>query len=352
MNTKVLSCFLFIYIFISNGFEAFSQQGLTVWVSSKPISIPEVASDIPFFDYADSVLFFSCKIPDTIEKVFSLKIIITPNNKSKIKKLIQFDEFNFDEAQSLCEHQIILHEQNFYAGNFDVNFSFFDKNKNCVGKALCMIQLLRPNSLPHMESETIEEIDMSADQNLVHIEKTFVQSYSIERLKTNIAALMPIAESNEGRFIKDIENIDDEQAIRRFFYNFWSARNLKQPEKEWKYYAQALNEVAKLYGNASQKGYESDRGRIYLKYGKPDKIDRINNEAGALPYEIWVYYMIDQNPNQKILFYQPGVFSNYLLILHSTLKDELVNPQWETYLLQDPTDNEKKLKYKVYEYFN
>jgi GWxTD domain-containing protein len=44
---------------------------------------------------------------------------------------------------------------------------------------------------------------------------------------------------------------------------------------------------------ASLSGWESDRGRIYIKYGPPREVHHQFAEQGAAPYEIWLYPDLD-----------------------------------------------------------
>jgi GWxTD domain-containing protein len=45
--------------------------------------------------------------------------------------------------------------------------------------------------------------------------------------------------------------------------------------------------------NADKSGWESDRGRIYIKYGPPREVHHQFAEQGAAPYEIWLYPDLD-----------------------------------------------------------
>jgi GWxTD domain-containing protein len=40
-------------------------------------------------------------------------------------------------------------------------------------------------------------------------------------------------------------------------------------------------------------GWETDRGRIYIKYGQPKEVHHQMAEQGAPPYEIWYYPDLD-----------------------------------------------------------
>ena len=45
------------------------------------------------------------------------------------------------------------------------------------------------------------------------------------------------------------------------------------------------------------KGVNTDRGKIYIMFGKPDKIERNSNSSGKV-VETWIY----NNPQRKFVF--------------------------------------------------
>ncbi len=68
------------------------------------------------------------------------------------------------------------------------------------------------------------------------------------------------------------------------------------------------------------KGYRTDRGRIYIKYGPPDYIEDYPYEWGTYPYQIWYY----ANLGKKFLFVDKTGFGDYELT--SDLRD--IYPQY------------------------
>ena len=89
-------------------------------------------------------------------------------------------------------------------------------------------------------------------------------------------------------------------------------------------------------------GFESDRGFIFLKYGRPTNLISVSDEPDAAPYEIWFY---DQFPftNQsdvKFLFYNPSYADGQYQLLHSNARGEINDPGWQIKLYQniDPRD--------------
>ncbi len=57
------------------------------------------------------------------------------------------------------------------------------------------------------------------------------------------------------------------------------------------------------------KGYKTDRGRIYIKYGPPDFIEDHPYESGTYPYQIWYYITL----GKRFLFVDKKGFGDYEL---------------------------------------
>ena len=56
---------------------------------------------------------------------------------------------------------------------------------------------------------------------------------------------------------------------------------------------------------------------------------------GSKPYEVWHYDRLpDQKGNDRCLFVDEDGYGNYRLV-HSTLRGEVSNPDWEARLTED-----------------
>lgn len=98
---------------------------------------------------------------------------------------------------------------------------------------------------------------------------------------------------------------DDER--NEFIKQFWERRDMEVPGGgENSFRAEYYRRIA--YANqhfaAGVPGWRSDRGRIYIVYGKPDEIDSHPTNAGATkPYEVWHYrsiqdYVVPGHPQE------------------------------------------------------
>lgn len=68
-----------------------------------------------------------------------------------------------------------------------------------------------------------------------------------------------------------------------FLARFWARHNLAE-------FARRMETARERYRSAGTDGLRTDRGRIYVKYGEPDEVDRRVIEVDRRPREYWKYY--------------------------------------------------------------
>ena len=92
--------------------------------------------------------------------------------------------------------------------------------------------------------------------------------------------------------------------------------------------------VDKTYYSTVGYGFQTDRGYIFLKYGKPTNVLTVDDELDAPPYEIWFYnnLPVTSQTNVRFLFYNPSLAHNDFQLLHSTCLGEKSNLRWEVEL--------------------
>ncbi|HUF07755.1 MAG TPA: GWxTD domain-containing protein, partial [Rhodothermales bacterium] len=74
-------------------------------------------------------------------------------------------------------------------------------------------------------------------------------------------------------------------------------------------------------------GWQTDRGRAYLKYGMPAHVSPHHYERGSVPYEIWEYDNIPGEGNAMFVFADVGGFHEFELI-HSNVSGEPKSLDW------------------------
>ena len=135
-----------------------------------------------------------------------------------------------------------------------------------------------------------------------------------------IKCLSPISTRMESNIIdKKSEKIND-TLKRQFLYSFWYNRQPNNPELAWQKYKAEVAKTDQLFATKVRRGYQTDMGRIFLKYGPPNTITDRPNEPSAYPYQIWHYYKIGKFNNKRFIFYKPDLGSDEYVTLHSNFK--------------------------------
>jgi GWxTD domain-containing protein len=209
------------------------------------------------------------------------------------------------------------------SGNYLLVIEAHDKTNKLVAKTEMFFQRSNPN-LPFR----IEELAT------LQVENTFAYQISNpDTLAEYIRCLAPIATQMEKFFIYKQMPGSDLKTRQQFFYNFWSQRNEVDPQQAWFDYYVQVRIADSEFRTQIQKGYETDRGRVFLQYGPPNIISESHHEPSSYPYEIWQYYQLGENQrNKRFVFYAYDLITNNFKLLHSDAIGEISNYRWQVYL--------------------
>jgi GWxTD domain-containing protein len=213
------------------------------------------------------------------------------------------------------------------------NYNLTVEIRNRTGELLSNKEILFQRSNPYLDLEIAKEAPL---------EKEFVAGLDAQELRYSLKAIAPIANDADSELINIlIGNRDSLEAQRRYLFTFWVAYSPNEPEKSYRQYMEVAKAVDALYNSGFGYGFESDRGNIFMKYGKPDDILTVETDASAPPYEMWLYndFPKTKQTRVKFLFYNPSLATGDYRLLHSTAFGELNNPQWERYLYSDAPED-------------
>ena len=161
-------------------------------------------------------------------------------------------------------------------------------------------------------------------------ENTFVGRISNkDTLIKYIKYTFPISTDFERRYAESQIANPDVSILQKYFLNFWITRDKSNPEQAWIDYKHLVDYANKKFKTIALDGYETDRGRVFLKYGQPDNVTESYNEPAAYPYEIWQYYELKGQHNKKFVFYTRDIVTNDFQLIHSDAVGELRNNQWQ-----------------------
>lgn len=221
---------------------------------------------------------------------------------------------------------------NLASGTYTLAVEVRDRNRELLSQK--RVQFQRSN--PYLEA-TMESLANTT------IDEEFVAALDASELQYSLKAIAPKLPGNEVEVLNQVLKEENLQSQRLYLFSFWSRQSPNQPQAAYKEYMELAQAVDNLFKSSFGKGFETDRGYIFLKYGRPDDIIEEYNDPSAPPYEIWMYHYFPntKQTNVRFIFYNPTLAPGDFQLLHSTARGELNNPQWEIMLYRN-TPNEMR----------
>lgn len=251
------------------------------------------------------------------------KFIVTSSIKLLETKNI-FGDLMKQKIEQAKDVNVILNEFNIEklpSGNYMLEVSV----RNKENKEMLSSSMFFQRSNPMLVFDVV-------DLSKIEFAGTFVDKMSLEDLRENIRSLEPIATVYEDGFIVRQLETADENTLKAFLLRFWTDRKPADPESSWNTYYDAVQHVNEKFGCTRTKGYQTDRGRVFLKYGAPNSIQEELVNDLTYPYEIWQYYMIENQSNCRFVFMTRDATFECSQIIHSNVIGEVNNPAWQKLL--------------------
>ncbi len=151
-----------------------------------------------------------------------------------------------------------------------------------------------------------------------------------DSMSAYVSWLHPIAQNNERNTILSQVQAGDQEVLQTYFLSFWNERAPEDPIGAWLKYVKEVWYVNRKYKTPVLDGYRTDRGRVFLQYGRPNTIVERHNQVNVFPYEIWHYYKIERFNDKRFLFYSRNVVNYDFDLLHSDMLGEIQNHDWPT----------------------
>ena len=276
-----------------------------------------------FYPETEPKIIFYCELYN-IGKVFGQdqKFLLSYYLES-FESNIKLNSYSRVKKEAAKEVNVLLSEisiENLPSGNYNLVIEARDQKNEVVASKKLFFQRMNPNA----------QIAL-ADIGSTEIANTFAEKITnADSLKQFISSTYPIASGIEKSFIRESVKKTDLRTMQQFFYGFWASRDPKNPELAWNYYKGQVNKVQVNFGTPIKKGYQTDRGRVYLQYGPPNTRSTQYSEPSNYPYEIWQYYTMNNNQrNRKFVFYSQDMVTSDFILLHSDATGEIINPRWK-----------------------
>lgn len=254
-----------------------------------------------------------------MQEIYNSDKIASKNQKCKVVAYISNDENNelvipFKKIKSFSPTDKFVFLWNFKitdlpSGNYQLHIKVYDPKENL----LCSDSLFFQRSNPKAEQmQELVNLDMISRDTLLQF----------------IDYLVPISNVEEVNFILSAAKKGTD-TLATFFTEFWKRRNPEDPLDAWyKYYKKVIG-VNSKYSTLKLKGYKSDRGHYYLKYGAPNEMEFYPIEEGLYPYEIWHYYQLEDQMDIYFIFGNLDLSTNEFTMICSNKKNELYDPRWK-----------------------
>ncbi|MDP2424029.1 MAG: GWxTD domain-containing protein, partial [Bacteroidales bacterium] len=208
------------------------------------------------------------------------------------------------------------------SGNYNLVILLKDKNNEMIGSTRAFFQRSNPQ-MRLTESEFAN----------IMIANSFVEDITnFDSLTYYVKALGPISTQSQRELAFALVAKKNKAILQQYFLHFWLEHNPLQPREAWRQYHIELCKTDAAFKTPVKRGYESDRGRVYLQYGPPNSMVPSYNEPSAIPYEIWHYYSINGQRNKRFVFATRDIVTNEFDLIHSEVVGEIQNPRWQSVL--------------------
>ncbi len=291
-------------IFVKNGYECIP------YVSN---FFPDKVNYLRFY----VELYSAAKELGPLEDFLFLAHIQKQNTGKPIKELSSFSK---EQAKNVNPFIKEINISKLPTGNYYLVFEVRDRENKLVLSKKKFFQ----------RSKQIEVVEESLAVDKIEIATTFAESFvNIDSLKFAMKTLYPICDPSELRFVENQLNANELKLMQQFFYSFWFKRNEDSPQEAWDEYFAKVKDVQQQFGDRLHPGFNTDRGRVFLQYGPANSVISEKSESNSYPYEIWHYYRIADQTNIKFIFYNRDLLGKNYILLHSSMRGELNNPNWD-----------------------
>jgi GWxTD domain-containing protein len=209
---------------------------------------------------------------------------------------------------------------NLASGNYNLVVEARNQQNEVITSKKLFFQRMNPGA--HV---TLADIQATETAN------TFVEAITnADTIREYINSTYPIASGIEKSFIRESLKTASLKTMQQFLYSFWIQRDPVNTKQSFLNYNAMVYKVQVNFGTPIKKGYQTDRGRVYLEYGPPNTRSTQYNEPSNYPYEIWQYYTLNNNQrNRKFVFYSPDMVTSDFQLLHSDATGEVYNTRWK-----------------------
>jgi GWxTD domain-containing protein len=275
-----------------------------------------------FYPESSQTLSFYCELYNTTAVLGDTAKFMTNYYIESFEKAAALNDFYFrrrSETKAVNNLLNTINIEQLPSGNYNLVVEVRDRQN----------ELLASNKVFFQRSNPSIQFNLN-DITALNVANSFASNYNNhDTLREFIKCLSPISSQMERAFAENLVRDNNLTIMQQYFYNFWLNRDFVSPEAAWREYLNEVQKVNAAFKTQTKKGFESDRGRVYLQYGPPNQLIESYNEPNAYPYEIWHYYSLGNQRNKRFVFYTKDIVTNDFALIHSDAIGELSNFQWQ-----------------------
>ena len=174
------------------------------------------------------------------------------------------------------------------------------------------------------------------------IDLFFNSIQSTDTLKEFIECLWPISKTTDRAWQQTQLENKNRTNMQNYLIEYWKsyAGDSLDPLTVCVQHLKDVKETNAMFKCGKQKGYYTDRGRVYLQYGKPNQRNQVNSSPNTYPYEVWQYYRIYDKTTNHFFTNKKFVFANFAIaddcyeLLYSDVRGEKIDPNWKFRLVK------------------
>lgn len=276
-----------------------------------------------FYPANENTLTFYCELYNMTKVQQADQKFILSYFLESFESNIRLGDYARVRKEQAKEVNVLLSEidiSNLASGNYNLVVEARDQKNNLLASKKHFFQRVNPNATVTMNNLQATETTNTFVENLA----------AADTIRELINCTYPIATGLEKAFIRTHLKTADLKRMQQFLLTFWLQRNPREPRKAFEEYMQQVAIAQANFSTRIKKGYQTDRGRVFLEYGPPNTRSTQYNEPSNYPYEIWQYYTMKNNQrNRKFVFYSPDMVTNDFELLHSDAVGEIINPRWK-----------------------
>ncbi|MCK4523658.1 GWxTD domain-containing protein, partial [candidate division WOR-3 bacterium] len=302
-------------------------------MSKKDTIILDNIEDTPFM--SNILLGLSLKVDSTNSKFARNGYTIIPHPSHHTTNLNPFliiyaEFYNFIEGKDYAIDYFITND------NGDTIMNLAGKRDITIGDAFFNVGGINTIGLKDGTYNLI--VSITAD-NLILSKK---QRISKSSFLTNIVTSKYDLTDKQLEYYGMIKYIVSESQLKQynklnkigkhnFLLKFWESRDVNPNNNKLEAldkHIKNIEFVNKRFSSGLQEGYESDRGRIYIKYGSPDEELIIPSSRNLMSCENWIYY---SGGGMQYIFADIKGFGKFELLYTNNIQENIpVN--WSNYL--------------------